>query len=144
MAAAVFCTTLVTHCLSSSAPHLLHIACHHFFISQTISVFISHCALARWSVCLFLKRVFMAVLQIAILFGVGSHVVTLYFGQKVISRQTVGNLKATPPHPIYGPFFLCPEPSVYLEEYLCSTVLRHAKCNVYCTLSFPVTVLPSQ
>jgi hypothetical protein len=53
----------------------------------------------------------MAVLQIAILFGVGSHVVTLYFGQtgwpegegKVDSRQRVGNLKA---------FFLCPEPSI--------------------------------
>lgn len=62
----------------------------------------------------------MAVLQIAILFGVGSHVVTLYFGlacwpegeEKVVSRQRAGNIQAAPTHPIYGHFFLYPEPSV--------------------------------
>jgi len=55
----------------------------------------------------------MAVLQIAILFGVGSHVVTLYFGQtcwsegegKVISRQRVAST------PFMG-FFLCPALSI--------------------------------
>jgi len=88
MAAAGLCTTLVTDYLSS------------FFISQTIGVFISHCVLARWSVCLSVVKqgVFMAVLQIAILFGVGSHVVTLYFGQNVKGRQRAGNLKAASPH----------------------------------------------
>ena len=72
----------------------------------------------------------MAVLQIAILFGSGSHFVTLYFGVsgwsegegEVISRQRVGSLKA---------FFLCPEPSIWLEEDLCSAVLRHiAMCSL--------------
>jgi len=54
----------------------------------------------------------MAILQIVILFGVGSHFVNSYFGQtgwpagegKVVSRQRVGNLNALPP-PIYGSFF---------------------------------------
>jgi len=106
MAAAGLCTTLVADYLSS----FLHIL-DYWSVYQPLCFSTVVCL----PVCLFLKQgVFMAVLQIAILFGVGSHVVTLYFGQKVKGRSSVGReletLRLPPPH--LWAFFLCSEPSI--------------------------------